>query len=140
MMETLTVNAVVENLPEVIAFVTEPLADLGCSDRIRLQLELVVEEAFVNIASYAYSPATGSVTIERAVEKEPAAVCVVFKDCGVPYNPLEKPDPDITAPVEKRPIGGFGIFLVKNNVDAISYEHKDGQNILRIRKNLSEHS
>ena len=61
---------------------------------------------------------------------------IVFKDHGIPYNPLEKADPDVTLPAHKRKIGGLGIFMVKKVMDELSYEYKDGQNIMTIRKYL----
>ena len=57
-------------------------------------------------------------------------------DHGIPYNPLEKKDPDISLPAGKRQIGGLGIFLTKKTMDDVSYEYKDGQNILHLVKYL----
>ena len=62
---------------------------------------------------------------------------LVFMDEGIPYNPLAKEDPDISLPAEQRQIGGLGVFLVKKNVDYVGYEHKDGKNVLTIRKKLA---
>ena len=67
-------------------------------------------------------------------EENPAAVLMTFLDRGKPYNPLEKDDPDTTLDIDERDVGGLGIFLVKNNVDEISYEYADGKNILRMKK------
>ena len=64
------------------------------------------------------------------------AVVISFIDNGIPYDPLAKEDPDITLPAEERAIGGLGIFMVKETMDDISYEYKDGQNILTIKKNI----
>ncbi|MBQ9378048.1 MAG: ATP-binding protein [Schwartzia sp.] len=137
-MDTLTINATIENLSEVIAFVTEPLTDDNCTVRARMQLELVVEELFVNIACYAYHPETGPVTVERVMDEADGVISVTFRDRGVPYNPLTREDPDTTLPLDKRPIGGLGVFLVKKNVDEISYAYREGQNILRFRKKLTK--
>ena len=59
---------------------------------------------------------------------------ITFIDSGVPYNPLKKPDPDVTKDLEERELGGLGIFMVKKSMDDITYEYKEGQNILRIKK------
>lgn len=64
-------------------------------------------------------------------------VVLVFIDQGIPYNPLENKDPDITLNLEEREIGGLGIYMVKKIMDEVSYEYMDGQNILRMRKSLS---
>ena len=67
----------------------------------------------------------------------PIAV-ITFTDGGVPYNPLERPDPDVTLSAGERPIGGLGIYIVKNSMDSLSYEYKDGKNILKMQKRLVE--
>ena len=133
-MEKLTTNATVENLAAVTEFITSTLEEKDCSMKIIMQMELVIEEIFVNVASYAYRPNVGPVTICKEISESPQAVTITFIDSGVAYNPLEREDPDITLSAEERDIGGLGIFLVKKNVDEISYERKDNQNILKIKK------
>ena len=133
----LVIDAKVENLDAVNAFVGEVLDPLDCSMKHRMQIDLVVEELFVNIASYAYGDGQGKATVRGRVQVSPPMVELVFIDEGTPYNPLEREDPDTSLPVEERGVGGLGIFLVKKNVDYIAYEHRDGKNILTIRKNLT---
>ena len=133
-MEKITVDAVVENLQEVIDFATEQLETRDCPIKTSMQLELVIEEIFVNIASYAYHPEIGAATFCMEFEENPAAVQMTFIDGGKPYNPLEKKDPDTSLEIDERDIGGLGIFLVKKNVDEISYEYTDGKNILHMKK------
>lgn len=136
-MEKMTIEATVENLATVTEFITSSLEEKDCSMKIIMQMEIVVEEIFVNVANYAYRPNVGPVTVCKEFENSPNAIKITFIDGGVEYNPLEHEDPDINAPAEKRDIGGLGIFLVKNNVDDISYERKDGQNILTVKKFLN---
>ena len=133
-MEKITVDAVVENLQQVIDFATEQLENRDCPMKTSMQLELVIEEIFVNIASYAYHPEIGPATFCMEFEENPAAVIMTFIDGGKPYNPLEKKDPDTSLDIDERDIGGLGIFLVKKNVDEISYEYTDGKNILHMKK------
>ena len=133
-MEKITVAASVDNLQQVIDFATEKLEERDCPMKAAMQLELVIEEVFVNIASYAYHPEKGSATFCVDFEDEPEAVIMTFVDSGKPYNPLEKSDPDVTLDLNDREIGGLGIFLVKKNVDEISYERTNGKNILRLKK------
>ncbi len=133
-MEKITVDAVLENLQEVIDFATEKLEARECPMKASMQLELVIEEIFVNIASYAYHPEIGAATFCMEFEENPAAVVITFIDGGKPYNPLEKKDPDTTLDIDERDVGGLGIFLVKKNVDEIFYEYADGKNILRMKK------
>ena len=133
-MEKITVEAKIENLQQVTDFATEKLEARDCPIKAAMQLELVIEEIFVNIASYAYESATGDATFCIDFAQDPDAVSLTFIDGGKPYNPLEKPDPDITLDMDERDIGGLGIFLVKKNVDEISYERTDGKNILHMKK------
>lgn len=135
-MKELNVEAKDENLQQVLDFVNEQLEAFACAPQVQFQVEVAVEEIFVNISHYAYNPEVGPATIRAEVSKEPLAVTLTFMDHGVPYDPLAKPDPDISLSAESREIGGLGIFMVKKSMDDISYEYKDGQNILTIKKNL----
>ena len=135
-MKKITVEATVDNLQQVIDFATEQLEARDCSMKVVMQTELVIEEIFVNIASYAYENDTGLVTFCVDFEENPSAVLMTFIDGGKPYNPLEKSDPDTTLDIDERDVGGLGIFLVKKNVDEISYRFDGGQNILTMKKFL----
>ena len=121
-MKELIIEAKTQNLEKVMAFVDEALEECGSSMKARLQMEVAVEEIFVNIASYAYQPETGNAVIRLETFDDPTSVSVTFKDAGTPYDPLMKEDPDITLPAEARKIGGLGIFMTKNSVDDIHYE------------------
>ena len=133
-MDKLTIEAATDNLQQVTDFATERLEEHDCPMKVVMQMELVIEEVFVNVSSYAYRPDVGNVTICLDFAEEPASVEITFIDSGRPYNPLEKDDPDTTLGINEREIGGLGIFLVKKNVDDIAYEYTDKQNILRIKK------
>lgn len=135
-MKELTIEAKVENLDEVLAFVDEQLEAHDCSMKIQTQIDIAVEELFVNIAHYAYNPETGPATLRVEIQDEPLSVIITFIDNGIPYDPLAKPDPDVTLSAEEREIGGLGIYMVKKSMDNIKYEYKDGKNILSIQKNL----
>ena len=135
-MNELIIEAKVENLDQVLAFVDEHLESLDCPMKTRMQIDVAVEELFVNIASYAYAPGTGDAAILVETKQDPLSVSITFIDSGVPYNPLKKPDPDVTLSAEEREIGGLGIFMVKKSMDGMTYEYKNGQNILKISKNL----
>lgn len=135
-MKELDIEARAENLEEVIRFVDQELETADCPVKAQMQIEIAVEEIFINIANYAYNPDTGSAVIRVEVADDPVSVKLVFIDKGVPYDPLAKKDPDITLSAEERDIGGLGIFMVKKNMDEIHYEYKDGQNILTLIKNL----
>ena len=136
-MRELAIEAVAENLQTVMDFTTDTLSDKNCSPKTLYQLELVLEEIFINIVSYAYEGDDRPVVLSVHLEEDPAAIVVTFRDKGAPYNPLERSDPDLSAKLEKREIGGLGIFLVKKNVDEIWYEHINDENVLGFRKKLS---
>lgn len=135
-MRELNIEAKTENLDMVMEFVDQQLESLDCPMKVQMQVEVAVEELFVNIANYAYNPKIGSATIRVEVQEEPLAVIITFIDQGLPYDPLAKEDPDVTLSAEERQIGGLGIYMVKKSMDDITYEYKDGQNILRIKKKL----
>jgi anti-sigma regulatory factor (Ser/Thr protein kinase) len=101
-----------------------------------MQIDIAIDELFGNIAHYAYNPEIGKATVRVEVAKDPLAVVITFIDNGVPYDPLAKADPDTTLSAEERESGGLGIYIVKKSMDDITYEYKDGQNILAIKKNL----
>ncbi len=134
----LTVDAVMSNLDEVLGFVDAELELCECQVRIQLPIDVAVEELFTNIASYSYTPDIGTATVRVEVKSEPLAVIITFVDHGVPYDPLKKADPSLDTEIEDRTIGGFGIFMVKNSMDEVNYEYRDGMNILTIKKNLHE--
>ena len=103
-----TFDAVRENLDQVLTFLDSQLENWDCPMRVQMQLDVAVEELFVNIASYAYVDKTGIADI--TIELLPGQVVqITFRDSGIPYNPLEKPDPDITKPAEEREIGSVEI-------------------------------
>ncbi|MCR5025670.1 MAG: ATP-binding protein [Lachnospiraceae bacterium] len=128
-MKELTIDAKVDNLDRVLEFIDTILEENECDMKTQVQIDVCVEEIFVNIANYAYTPGEGEAVI-RVEVLDPRALSITFKDKGVPYNPLAKEDPDITLSADERPIGGLGIFMVKKSADDISYEYKDDQNIL----------
>ena len=135
-MRELTVEAKLDHLDEVLAFVDSSLEEMECPIKAQMQIDVAVEEVFVNIASYAYTPGTGSATLQIETEQDPPAVAITFIDSGVPFDPLLKPDPDVTLPAEERQIGGLGIYMVKKSMDSMEYERRDGKNILKIKKHL----
>ena len=134
--DELTIDAARDNLREVMAFVDNWLEAHGCGIKEQTELDLSVEEIFINVASYAYAPDTGKVTIRLEYSDDPAAVTVSFTDEGKPYDPLEKEDPDVTLSSEDRQIGGLGIYLVKQLMDKEAYRYEDGKNHFSFTKYL----
>ena len=136
-MKSITVEAKIENVDKVTEFVNEVLEEKECPLKVQMQLDVAIDEIFGNIAYYAYGNGSGNATIQIEMEDNPPKITLTFIDQGIPYNPLESKDPDITLDIEDREIGGLGIFLVKKTMDELSYEYVDGQNILTMKKELA---
>lgn len=136
-MKELVIEAKKTNLDAVLSFIDEQLGEAECSKKTRMTIDVAVEELFVNISSYAYDPKIGTAVVQVSVHNEPLSVEITFIDNGKPYDPLAKPDPDVTLDAEHRQIGGLGIFMVKKSMDDVQYEYKDGRNILTIKKVLN---
>ncbi len=132
----ITVFAELENLKDVNDFMAGKLERINCSRQVRMQLEIALEEIFVNIASYAYHPKSGKAKIMLSVDEERKQISVRFEDTGRPYNPLQRDDPDITLGVEEREVGGLGIYMAKKSMDQTAYHYENGKNILTITKKL----
>ena len=132
----ITLDAIVDNLPAVLSFVDEALEEQACPMRIQMEVDVAVEELFVNVAHYAYGDQVGQVSIDLNFEDDSKTVMIRFSDSGMPYNPLDRDDPDITLPAEKREVGGLGIYMVKKSMDDFTYEYSGGMNHTTIRKRL----
>ena len=133
-MKKITVDAKIENLQQVQSFIDTELEAAGCSMKAQMQIDIAVEELFVNIANYAYAPGSGSAVI--GVDVKEGVAEITFADSGIPYDPLKREDPDVLLSAEDREIGGLGIFMVKKTMDDMFYEYRDGQNLLTIRKKI----
>ena len=135
-MKEMNIEATIDNIPTVSAWVDEQLEALDCPMKAQMQIDIAIDELFSNIARYAYNPETGPATVRVEVAENPMAVVITFIDKGIPYDPLKQEDPNTHLPAEEREIGGLGIFMVKKTMDDINYKYKDGQNILTIKKNI----
>ena len=134
----LNVTAIDAELQHVSEFISGHLEAAGCSMKAAMQLDVAVEEIFVNIAHYAYVPDTGYAHISIEIEdSDPKVAVIEFRDGGKPFDPLAKPDPDITLSAEERGIGGLGIYMVKKSMDEVTYRYENSQNILTIKKSLN---
>lgn len=134
--DELELEALVENTEEVQGFIEQLLAETDCSMKTQMRINVAVEEIFVNIATYAYAPESGPAWVRAFVSGEPPVLTICFRDCGVPYDPTEKEDPDVTLSAEERGVGGLGIFMAKQFMDELSYEYCGGQNVLTLKKRL----
>ena len=135
-MKSLTVPAKTECIDEIKDFVGQELEAYDCPMKVQMQIELAIEEIFVNIASYAYHPVEGEAEIRCEVLQDPLRVVIQFLDGGKPYDPLAKEDADTSVEALEEREGGLGILLVKKTMDDVKYVYENGKNILTIQKNL----
>ncbi len=152
-MDTLIVDAKEEALDEINDFLTERLEEAGCDSKAQFQIELAVEEIFVNIMSYAYEDPEGQekakaqaqdgkdslwgkVRVCCEMTEDPVTVKIQFLDGGIPFDPLQAEEADTSGKMFMERVGGFGIHLVKETMDGVEYKYENGTNILTIRKQL----
>ena len=131
-----TFPAKTESLSDVLGFVEETLESFECPMNIQTAICVAIEEVFVNIAHYAYPDSVGDMAIDIGFEKGSRTVTFRMSDKGVPFDPLKKPDPDITLSAEEREIGGLGIFIAKKTMDSLRYSYENGENVLTMIKKI----
>jgi sigma-B regulation protein RsbU (phosphoserine phosphatase) len=125
----------IEKVPVLAEFVDEVCEIVGFDMSTTMGINLALEEAVVNVMSYAYQPGTmGNVNIE-AIANE-TRLKFIISDWGTPFDPTAEKEVDTTLSAEERPIGGLGIHLVRQIMDSINYERIDGMNVLTLRKKL----
>ena len=132
-MKEIVLESKSENLNTLLLEIEELIEDKRISIKSKLQLELIIEELFVNICSYAYED-VGDIKIQYGLLEDPLRIVVTFIDNGIEFNPLSKTAPDLTLEAEQRDIGGLGLTIVRKNVDKMDYKYENNQNILTIEK------
>ena len=131
-----TFPAKTESLSDVLSYVEETLEQFECPMKIQTALCVAIEEVFVNVAHYAYPESAGDMTLHIGFDEKTRAITFRMTDKGVPFDPLKKPDPDITLSAEEREIGGLGIFITKKTMDQITYAYNNGENVLIMIKKI----
>lgn len=132
--KTLDIDSSRDNVLEVTSFVDANLELNGCSPKAMIQIDVALDEVFGNISAYAYGDKKGPVSVQVGFSDGKAIIR--FFDSGMPYNPLEAADPDVTLSIEERKVGGLGVFIVKKTMDEVFYEFVDGQNVLTLVKSI----
>ena len=131
-----TFPAKIDALADVLGFVEQTLEDCGCPMKVQISVSLAIEEVFVNVANYAYGGGEGDMTLGIEFDEENRSVSFRMTDRGVPFDPLQKTDPDITLSAEEREIGGLGIFITKKTMNELTYAYENGENILTMVKKI----
>ena len=122
--------AILENYKPFYSWLHKALSEWNVNSDLSNTIDMCAEEIFANITFYAYPENKGNIKV--LIEKTDKEIIMQFEDSGIAYNPLEKPDPDINMPLEQRPIGGLGIFMVKNMSKKVLYERFENKNILTL--------
>lgn len=134
-MTSLRFQPIAGKTEEIVAAILRTEEVASCHD-IQYPVHLVCEEIVINVVDYAY-PDTDNGYLEIEVSKNEKELVIQFRDGGVPFDPLQREEPDISLPLEERQIGGLGIFLVQQMMDMVSYEYSNNENVLTIKKNIS---
>ncbi len=129
-------NPIKDKSSEIIEFLMSS-PDMPSDDALCFKLRLSIEEAVENVVRYAYSGGIGWLEAGTSLDQDKLLLTIELRDAGVPFNPLEREDPDITLSAEEREVGGLGIFICKKMMDSLSYRYEDGNNILTMTKKIS---
>ena len=131
-----TFPANVEALSDVLGFVDLTLESYDCPMKIQTAICVAIEEVFVNVARYAYGEGEGDVALGIGFDADSRTFTFRLTDKGTPFDPLKKPDPDITLSAEEREIGGLGIFITKKTMDTVTYAYENSENVLTMTKKI----
>lgn len=130
-------NPIKDKSAEIIEFLMAS-PDMPQDEGLQFKIRLSIEETVENVVRYAYEDSVGWMEVGTELDPEGLMLTITLKDAGKPFNPLDKPDPDVTLSAEDREIGGLGIFLCKQLMDEVAYQYADGCNILTMKKNISQ--
>ena len=136
-MKEITLEATVQNIRTIIDWIDGELEQVNCPLKAQMQIDVAADEIMANISHYAYAPGTGDVTVGFSYDEPSRTAAVTFADSGIPFDPLQKEEPDVTLGAEERAIGGLGIFLVRKTMDEVIYRREGEKNILTIRKKIA---
>ena len=128
-------NPIKDRSSEIVAFLMAS-PDMPKDEELRFKIELSIEEAVENVVQYAYEGGIGWLEAGTSLDDKSLILTIELRDAGMPFNPLEKEDPDITLSADERPVGGLGIYICKNMMDSISYRYEDGNNVLVMKKRV----
>ena len=128
-------NPIRDKSSEIIEYLMSS-PEIPDDEVLQFKLRLSIEEAVENVVRYAYEGGIGWLEVGTSLDHDSLVLTVELRDAGVPFNPLEAPDPDVTLSANEREIGGLGIYLCKKMMDDIRYRYEDGNNVLTMTKRV----
>lgn len=131
-------QAVMDNLPAWLEAISSEASHLGFEQKRIREIELALEEALVNVVSYAYDKPGGMVRISSFIDEAHALWCIQIEDEGKPFDIETTGEPDLDAPLEERQIGGLGVYLIRKLMDGVCYERKGTRNVLTLSVHLPD--
>jgi serine/threonine-protein kinase RsbW len=134
--DTIELKAILTNFDSFMDFIDSHLANAGVENSDRTKTLTASEEVIVNVINYAYQNENGN--LEIIFETNSKSIELTFIDSGAMFNPLEKPDADVTVSLAEREAGGLGILMVKKLMDDVRYEFINNQNRLTVIKYVRE--
>ena len=137
MQEVLNIRNDIQSLPLVNEWIEQCCEEAGLGLDWVMKFQLVIEEMVSNVIFYAYDPQQQEAAIELRFTWEAGTVSILLRDWGKAFDPTAKEDPDITLSAEDRPIGGLGIFMVKQLMDEVRYERIGSSNLLTLQKRIN---
>lgn len=137
MQQVLNIRNDIQSLPLVNEWIEQCCEEAGLGLDWVMKFQLVIEEMVSNVIFYAYDPQQQEAAIELRFTWEAGTVSILLRDWGKPFDPTAKEDPDITLSVDDRPIGGLGIFMVKQLMDEVHYERVGSSNLLTLQKRIN---
>jgi serine/threonine-protein kinase RsbW len=129
-MPSMQLPAILENMGQLVRFITDSASKLGFSAKRLKEIELAAEEALVNIINYAYPEHRGDIRVTCLSQTD--TFLIEIEDTGIAFDMTLIKDPDTSVTITDRKVGGLGVFLIRKLMDEVRYLRKDGKNILNL--------
>ena len=133
-MKHITIPAEIKSIANAISPIIGLLEDAEADFVLTNKIEVAIDEILTNISLHAYAPGSGNIDIDYSLEEDRRLFIIIITDEGVAFDPLEKEDPDVSLSEKERPMGGLGIYIVKNVMDEVTYSRVGNKNVLTLKK------
>ena len=123
-----------ENLPVILEFIAGSMRKHHVDDIKAFEIRLAVDEIATNVITHAYGNMKGNIRV--ACRREDGNIVITIKDEGAPFDPTKVPPPDLSKDLDRRKIGGLGIYFAKKAMDSVTYRREEGSNVLTMTKRI----